>query len=163
MNKEEREKILAFTKENLDFTNPEGFYRRLEEYLTAQEGDLPPVAKRHVWCWRPKGFLADNTPEHAEERHEYIRELHQVIWKLLGVIGVAWSGDLKDCVVRTLNKKVPHVVDKESFGDGLFAPKPLEKLPVTASWADAEGNYQSRTETHNDNCRCGNSEPQENQ
>ena len=29
--------ILEWTKENLDYTNPEGFHRKLEEYLTAQE------------------------------------------------------------------------------------------------------------------------------
>jgi len=32
--------ILDFTKENLDYTNPEGFHRKLEKFLTDQEGDV---------------------------------------------------------------------------------------------------------------------------
>lgn len=40
-----KEKTLEWTKENLDYTNPEGFHRRLKEYLTSLPAETE-IAKR---------------------------------------------------------------------------------------------------------------------
>jgi len=69
--------ILKFTKENLDFTNPEGFYWKLESFLTAHEGTECEERVcgncgnvRGLWCDRWDGQKYENqTCDEWSETH----------------------------------------------------------------------------------------------
>ena len=87
---------------------------------------------RHVWQWRPDGFLEEGVDGFEKERLSYIYELHQVIWKLLRVLGISWSGKLDDCVVRTLTIEDEHnyiPADKNKLGVDIHLRCPDKPTP----------------------------------
>jgi len=148
----------------VDILSPKGTIREglLEiEHISDELADevfnsLPKM--NHEWKERPKGFLADFTPQHDEERKNYVRELHQVIWKLLKVIGISWSGELKNCVTTTLDslklegeelsqEKIAGIYAKKKY-DYASSPDTLAGHVYQRGWLDCFEHYQPKTQEH---------------
>jgi len=109
----------------------------------------------HKWKERPKGFLADFTSQYNDERLDYIIELHQVIWKLLKLIGVSWSGNLKDCVITTFEKlqgegeelsqeKIAEICTNKKY-DCPSSPDTLVGHVYQKGWVDCFEHYSPKT------------------
>jgi hypothetical protein len=44
---------------------------------------------------RPKGFLADRHIEHSSEQFDYVRELHEILWRFVRTEYPGADGSLK--------------------------------------------------------------------
>jgi len=53
---------------------------------------------------RPKGFIAEDKIDHNGEIFDYIRELHEYLWKFVQVFYPGASGSLTDWVDEPLDE-----------------------------------------------------------
>jgi hypothetical protein len=65
---------------------------------------------------RPNGFLSDENIDHNEEIFDYIKELHEYLWKFVYIANPGAGGNLSDFVDDALAKLAAARLDGERTG-----------------------------------------------